>query len=93
MTQSEMLCEGIADRFSGIASVILPYDGEEAAVCVFIVVLPAVDARKSLPVIFHDGFGIFTAVNDAQKNCLSGSSRSKNRSTLMDWGESMTATC
>ena len=87
-----MSCDGVADLFSGIFLVIFADYGEKSAVCVLVVVLLAIDEGKSLSVIFHDSIGIFTALDHTQKKLLVGVITVKKRSTLMDWGESMTAT-
>ena len=45
--------EHIAKFISGIDAVVLADDGEKSAVCVFVVVLFAVDSGKSLAIVFH----------------------------------------
>ena len=61
-----MLCNRIADFFSGILSVILPNNRKETAIRIFVIVLLTVDPRKTTFVIVHNGFAVFTAVNHAE---------------------------
>ena len=61
-----MLRYCIADFFSCIGSAILSYNCEEPTVCIFVIVLFAVDKGKTAPVIFHNGFAVFAAVNHTE---------------------------
>ncbi len=62
----------IADFFSGILSVVLPNDRKEAALCIRIVMLLAVDPRKAPFVIIHNGFAVFATFNYIQNKPLFG---------------------
>ncbi len=87
-----MLCYKITYFFSCILPVVFPYYCKKSAVCKFIIALPAVDKCKSAPIVFHDCFGVIAAFDNIQDKELFRALRSKKRSTLMDCGESMTAT-
>lgn len=67
-----MFCNQIADLFSGISAVISSQDGEETALRIFVVVLLTVNQRKTLPIVFHNGIGVITTFDDAQKKLLFG---------------------
>ena len=65
--QMKMLRNNIANLFSRVFAVILSNDGEKSAARVFVIMLPTVDTRKTLSVVFHYRLGIFAAVDDTQK--------------------------
>ena len=70
LRQSEMLCNFLAHFFSGIPSVVLADDCEEAAGGVFFIMFPAVDPGKTLAVVFHDRVRIIAAFDDPQQELL-----------------------
>ena len=83
-----MLRYCIANLFSGIFSVILPNNRKKTAFCIFVIVLLTVDKAKTLPVVFHNSFAIFTAVNHAEdKQFLGITSIKKTLNTHGLWRE------
>ncbi len=72
-----MICNYIADRFSCISTIILPHNREKATVCVFIIVLFAINKRKSSSIVFHYSIRILTTLNDTENKLLFGISSIK----------------
>ena len=62
--QAKMPGNDIANLFARIPSVIRTHNGEKAAVCVFVIMLLAIDACKTLAIILHHSYRIVTTVND-----------------------------
>ncbi len=72
LNQSEAFCDGIANIFSCIYVIILPYNREKATVSIFIIVSFAVNEGESSSIVFHNGFWIFATLNNTEEKLFFG---------------------
>ena len=90
--QAEMPCDLLTHLFPGIQAALFPDDRKKPAACKFIVNFAGIDKRKPPPEVWRTASGSSQRSIVFRRNCFSASPRSKKHSTLIDCGESITAT-